>query len=121
MGSGTNIAPVSIPLAGLTTDVTYHFRAAASNSLGAVYGSDQSFTARDAGIVRSCTEAALRAAMAGGGTVSFACDGTIPLASTVMVATDTVLDALGTKSRSVAVAPSGYSTSPTTLLFPWPT
>jgi hypothetical protein len=35
------------------------------------------------GTVTNCTEAALRAAMAGGGTVTFACNGTIMLASTI--------------------------------------
>jgi len=45
--------------------------------------------------VTSCTEAALRSAMAGGGTVTFACSGTITLGNTVVIATDTVLDASG--------------------------
>ncbi len=44
-------------------------------------------------VVTECTEAALRAAMSGGGTVTFACDGTITLASTIMTTTNTVLDA----------------------------
>ncbi len=44
MGSGTDALPLSAPLAGLTPGVTYHFRVAATNSDGAVYGSDQSFT-----------------------------------------------------------------------------
>jgi hypothetical protein len=44
-------------------------------------------------VVTECTEAALRAAMSGGGTVTFACDGTITLASTIMITTNTVLDA----------------------------
>jgi hypothetical protein len=43
MGSGTNALPLSAPLAGLTLGVTYHFRVAATNSYGTVYGSDQSF------------------------------------------------------------------------------
>ena len=41
MGSGTNDLPLSGPLAGLTPGVTYHFHVAATNSAGAVYGSDQ--------------------------------------------------------------------------------
>ncbi len=45
--------------------------------------------------VTSCTEAALRSAMAGGGTVTFACDGTITLANTITNALDTVLDGEG--------------------------
>ena len=45
------------------------------------------------GTVNNCTEAELRAAMAGGGTVTFACDGTITLANTITNESDTVLDA----------------------------
>ena len=47
------------------------------------------------GVVTTCTEAALRAAMAGGGTVTFACDGTITLASTITNTLDTTLDGSG--------------------------
>ena len=45
--------------------------------------------------VLTASEAALRAAMAGGGTVTFACDGTITLANTLTITLDTVLDATG--------------------------
>jgi alpha-tubulin suppressor-like RCC1 family protein len=45
MGSGTSDLPLSVALAGLTLGATYHFRVAATNSYGAVYGMDQSFTA----------------------------------------------------------------------------
>ena len=45
LGSGTTALPLSAPLAGLTPGVTYHFRVAATNDYGLVYGSDQSFTA----------------------------------------------------------------------------
>lgn len=51
--------------------------------------------ARGGGVVTNCTEANLWAAMAGGGTVTFACDGTITLASTITNAVDTVLDGTG--------------------------
>jgi hypothetical protein len=51
--------------------------------------------ARAGGTVTSCTESSLRAAMAGGGTVTFACDGTIAVANTLTIALDTVLDASG--------------------------
>ena len=44
LGSGTTALPLSAPLAGLTLGVTYHFRVAATNDYGLVYGSDQSFT-----------------------------------------------------------------------------
>lgn len=53
------------------------------------------------GVVTNCTEAALRTAMAGGGAVSFACDGTITLASTITNAVDTRLDA---SSRQVTIS-----------------
>jgi hypothetical protein len=46
-------------------------------------------------VVTNCTEAALRAAIAGGGTVTFACDGTITLTNTITIATDTWLDGSG--------------------------
>ena len=44
MGSGTNALPLSAPLVGLTPGVTYHYRVAATNSNGAAYSSDGSFT-----------------------------------------------------------------------------
>ena len=45
--------------------------------------------------VTSCTEAALRSAMAGGGTVTFACSGTITLGNSITNVRDTRLDASG--------------------------
>jgi hypothetical protein len=56
-----------------------------------------------AGVVTSCTEANLRAAMSGGGTVTFACDGTIPLLNfppnrhpyPISVTSNTMLDGTG--------------------------
>jgi len=48
------------------------------------------------GVVTNCTEAALRAAMAGGGVVTFACDGTVVLANTISnVISGTTLDGSG--------------------------
>ena len=47
------------------------------------------------GVVTNCTEADLRAAMAGGGTVTFACDGTIHLSNTITIVGDTRLDGSG--------------------------
>lgn len=52
-------------------------------------------TAFGSGVVSQPTEASLRAALAGGGLVTFACDGTIALARTITNATDTVLDGSG--------------------------
>ena len=45
--------------------------------------------------VATCTETALRAALAGPGPVTFACDGTIQLSSTISITNDTVLDGSG--------------------------
>ena len=50
---------------------------------------------RGGGVVVNCTEADLRAAMAGGGTVTFAGDGTITLTNTLTIAENAVLDATG--------------------------
>jgi len=55
---------------------------------------------RAGGVVTNCTEIALREAMAGGGTVTFACDGTITLASTITNVADTLLIGSG---RSVTI------------------
>jgi hypothetical protein len=46
LGSGTTALPLSVPLAGLNPNVTYHFRIAATNDYGLAYGSDQSLTSR---------------------------------------------------------------------------
>src|SRR5687767_941898 len=45
-----------------------------------------------AAVVATCDEAALRAAISQGGTVTFACDGTIALSNTIVIASDVVLD-----------------------------
>jgi predicted outer membrane repeat protein len=45
------------------------------------------------GVVTICTEEALRGALAGGGTVTFDCDGTIALSNTVDIVESTILDA----------------------------
>ena len=99
MGSGTSALPLSAPLAGLVPGVIYHFRIAATNSPEAAYGGDQSFTTVGwvPGVVTNCTEAALRAAIAGGGKVTFACDGTISLANTITIPNSSwlMLDATG--------------------------
>ncbi len=47
------------------------------------------------GVVTNCTESDLRAAMVGGGAVTFACDGTILLANTISNVSDTTLDGSG--------------------------
>jgi hypothetical protein len=57
------------------------------------------------GTVASATEASLRAAMSGGGTVTFACDGTITLGNTITNALDTVLDGSG---HQIIISGSGW-------------
>ena len=47
------------------------------------------------GVVTNCTEANLRAALSGGGLLTFACDGTITLENTITNLVDTVLDGGG--------------------------
>jgi len=59
---------------------------------------------RGSGVVTECTEANLRAAVAGGGTVTFACDGTITLTATITNTMDTVLDGSG---REVTISGGG--------------
>jgi hypothetical protein len=56
------------------------------------------------GVVTNCTESDLRAAMAVGGTVSFACDGTITLTSTIANTADTTLDGSG---HQIAISGGG--------------
>ena len=51
--------------------------------------------ARAGGVVSDCAETALRAALLGGGTVTFSCSGTITLTNTVVITTPTVLDGTG--------------------------
>jgi hypothetical protein len=48
-----------------------------------------------AGVVNPCTEASLDAALAGGGTVTFACSGTINITATKVIAANTILDGSG--------------------------
>lgn len=52
-------------------------------------------SARAGGVVTICDEAHLRAALAGGGKVTFGCSGTIILASQIDIASDTTLDGAG--------------------------
>ncbi len=54
--------------------------------------------------VADCDQAHLESALAGGGTVTFDCDGTITLSNTITIAADTVLDASG---RAVTISGNG--------------
>jgi hypothetical protein len=47
------------------------------------------------GVVAVCDEAHLLTALAGGGTVTFACSGTITLTNTIVIAADTTIDGIG--------------------------
>ena len=51
--------------------------------------------AQAGGIVSVCDEAHLLAALAGGGTVTFSCSGTITLTATITIAADTTIDGSG--------------------------
>ena len=53
------------------------------------------------GVVTVCDEAHLRTALAGGGTVTFSCSGTITLTATIWIAADTTIDGSG---QSVTVS-----------------
>ena len=53
------------------------------------------FSAFCGGVVTNATEAALNTALVGGGTVTFACDGTITFTSTKAITNSLVLDATG--------------------------
>src|SRR6185503_247306 len=48
-----------------------------------------------AAVVEACNEAGLRAALAAGGTVTFACDALITLTSPITISTDTTLEGSG--------------------------
>ena len=94
MGSGTNELPLSIRLAGLTPGATYHYCIVATNSAGAVYGTDQAFTTRDHGDTNTVTSLAdsgagsLRQVMADslpGDSIVFRVTGRITLAGSELV------------------------------------
>ena len=65
-----------------------------SNPFGAVTSSAAVLTVVGPFVIES-TDAALREALAGGGVILFACDGTINLTNQIVIANDTVLDATG--------------------------
>jgi hypothetical protein len=54
--------------------------------------------------VSTCDEAGLRAALSGGGTVTFACDGVIALSNTITIANETILDGTG---HSITISGGG--------------
>lgn len=58
------------------------------------------------GTVSTADEANLRSALAGGGSVTFACSGTITLANTLLITNDTALDASG---QSIVLSGSGLT------------
>jgi len=66
-----------------------------------------------AGVVTAATESNLRAALAGGGNVTFAVSGTIALTSTLVISNNTVLDASGS---SIILSGAGS----VGVLFVWP-
>jgi predicted outer membrane repeat protein len=52
-------------------------------------------SARAGGVVNVCDEAHLRSALAGGGVVTFACSGVIPVSATIFITADTTIDGTG--------------------------
>jgi hypothetical protein len=115
MGSGTNVLPLSVPLAGLTPSTTYYFRVAATNSYGAVYSSHQVFTTRphaDTNTVTSLAESgagSLRQVIADsapGDSIVFGVTGTITLSSGELVV-DKDLTILGPGPSVLAIGNGG--------------
>ncbi len=72
-----------------------------TNAYGAATSAPAALEVFPAGTVLTASEADLRAAMAGGGVVTFACDGTIFLAYSISIVSDTRLDGSG---RQVTVS-----------------
>ena len=94
--AGATSSVLSLPNVQLTQAGTYS--ATVTDLYGAVTSAPALLQVFPSGIVvTNCTEAALRAAMAGGGKVTFACDGTIDLASTINIPNSSwlMLDATG--------------------------
>jgi predicted outer membrane repeat protein len=78
--------------------------------------------AQAAGVVSACDEASLKAAISGGGTITFACNGTITLTSTITLSGNTALDGTGhtvtisgNNSVRLFTVPAGMSLSLTHL------
>lgn len=106
-GAGTSGVNLSAALAGLAPGVTYHYRAVATNAYGTGFGEDSTFAApcvSGVSVVNNCTEADLRAALATGNNITFACDGTITLTSPIPISCPTRLDA---SLRTVVLRGSG--------------
>jgi hypothetical protein len=91
--AGATSSVLSLTNVQLTQAGTYSVTA--TNLYGAVTSAPAMLQVIPSGIVLTNSEAALRAAMAGGGTVTFACDGTIWLASTLTNDVNLTLDASG--------------------------
>lgn len=71
------------------------YRLVLTNAFGAVNSLTATLNVVFPPVVTDCTEAVLRGAMAGGGTVTFTCDGTITLSNTIAIDKDTILDGSG--------------------------
>lgn len=84
---------VDAVLSGLTPNTTYHFRVVATNAGGRVEGANQSFFTQQ--ILVDCSESALRTAVQSGGTIQITCNGTITVASPIVVSRSVTLDGIG--------------------------
>ncbi len=87
-----------------------------SNPFGAVTSSAAMLTVLTPAVTEN-TEAALRQALAGGGVVSFACNGTITLTNQIMITNDTVLDGTGHEITLACVQPPSPSGGTTRAFF----
>jgi hypothetical protein len=70
---------------------------------------------RASGTVTNCTEAELVLALRDGGVVTLACDGTVKLAQTLIIATETILDGSG---HQPAIAAAGTNVNRLFLVLP---
>jgi hypothetical protein len=112
LGSGTNAAPLSALLAGLATNVTYHYRIAVSNSVGVAYGSDGSFTILTATSLADSGAGSLRQTFANapaGATIVLTNTGTITLTSGELLINKN-LNIVGPGATNLAI--SGNDSSP---------
>ncbi|MBI5383703.1 MAG: LamG domain-containing protein [Verrucomicrobia bacterium] len=94
LGNGFTNVTLATPRTGLTPNTVFYYRAVAANVQGSVTGEvRQAFTTGGAVVV--CREDNLRASLAEGGHVRFACDGVLVVSNTVTITNDVVLDATG--------------------------
>jgi hypothetical protein len=90
-GAGDSV----LRLTSIQTSQSGTYAVVVTNLVGSVTSSPVMLTVAPAAVVTNCTEATLRASLGLGGIVTFACDGTIRLGSTITFGVDTILDGSG--------------------------